>query len=109
MAMAIAWRQLGRGETEGNNRGAWVREYRRDSKPEAWCAAFVSWCYELAWAVMNGFSGWTRTPDDIQDMCPLKRCHGAIRLVKEVNKLRRVAVPEPGDLALWDWGGGKGH
>lgn len=109
LALHIALMQRGRGETEGNNAGPWVSEYRRDSKREAWCAAFCCWCYELAWARLNGFQKWGAVSDEVQDLCPLKRSHGAIRLCKEVNKLVQIAVPEPGDLALWDWGKGKGH
>lgn len=100
-ALEIAIAQIGRGEQGRNNAGQWVREYRRDDKEEAWCAAFVSWCYELAWAQLNGFEKWSAMPRAEQKACPLKRSSGAKRLCKP---LKLVGVPEQGDIALWNRG-----
>lgn len=100
-ALEIAISQIGRGESGANNSGPWVREYRRDDKAEAWCAAFVCWCYELAWAQFFGYAKWLDAPLNLRKSCPLKRRHGAKRLCAG---LQRVLNPEPGDLALWHRG-----
>ncbi len=103
-ALEIAMLQIGRGETEANNKGPWVREYRRDEKAEAWCAAFISWCYELAWARINGFEKWAELPKDLKKRCPLKRSHGAKRLYKSLTKVPDGYKPEIGDIACWHRG-----
>lgn len=108
-AAQVASEQKGRGENcphrdakgkplRHNNCGPWVETYRRDKKREAWCAAFVSWCYETAWIRQHGYQKWTDTPLEVRKACPLKRSSGARRLCEP---LKKVDSPQVGDIALW--------
>ncbi len=109
-AVEIAISQIGRGETDRNNSGVWVREYLRSEAPQAWCAGLVSWVYELAWARQLGYDKWLDAPKAVRQACPLKRSHGARRLFTSLP--RRPHGPEVGDIACWSrgaLGSGLGH
>jgi hypothetical protein len=92
-ALTVANRELGNGEETGNNRGPDVRRYRGDAVAAAWCAAFVSWCYEQA-------------ARDLSNMkLPFARSHGAKKLYKNIGKAGSfVSRPLPGDVVCWDRG-----
>lgn len=91
-ALRIARAEMGQGETEGNNAGPAVRKYRKDSTAAAWCAAFLSWCFEQAC-------------EELGLEMPFKRSHGAKRLYKNVWKAgSKHDTPQVGDLVCWDRG-----
>lgn len=91
-ALMLAQREKGNGESSGNNAGPDIRRYRGDSISAAWCAAFVSYCYEQAAAKLGV-------------AMPFKRSHGAKRLYRRIGKAGEfVKTPRPGDVVCWDRG-----
>jgi uncharacterized protein (TIGR02594 family) len=93
-AVNVARSEVGKGEAGSNNHGPDVVRYRRGvDDGGAWCAAFVSYCLEEA-ALKLGIK------------CPVKRSHGAKRLVGNVIKAGGVHLPTPeiGCLVLWHRG-----
>ena len=97
-ALKIATENIGKGEEGGNNSGPFVemlhgKEFDEDNDDDgAWCAAFVSWCSELACKKMG-----------IQ--MPFKRSGGAKALYKRISKAGSIVDdPLPGDVVCWDRG-----
>ena len=97
-ALEIARREIGYGEEGGNNSGMHVAKYHRiaddgnDDDDGAWCAAFVSYCFEEG-AKQIGIE------------MPFKRSGGAKRLFSNVTVTgANVQDPRPGDVVLWDRG-----
>lgn len=92
--VAIAQGQIGVCEQpRGSNRGPQVDQYLASvgiNFAAAWCAAFVYWCHQQA-----GVSGVPKT-GGVLDMW---------------NKApgNRVTQPQPGDVVIFDYGGGTGH
>ncbi len=93
-ALMVARQELGRGELGTNNGGFDVVRYRRGvDDNSAWCAAFMSFCIEEGAA-------------SLKRPCPVKRSHGAKRLIARVLDAdgTRIMLPEVGSLALWHRG-----
>lgn len=97
-AVEIAIGEIGHGETEGNNRGEWIRCYCAPATDgHEWCAAFAGWCYEQA-------SRRHAIP------LPFKRSLGAKRLGKNVGAVGKLwttndaSKARPGDLIVWHRG-----
>ena len=97
-ALAVAAANIGRGEEGGNNSGPFVemlhgKEYDGDDDNDgAWCAAFVSWCFEKACAEMK-------------KVMPFKRSGVAKVLWRRIGEAGSfVDQPEAGDVVCWDRG-----
>ena len=92
-ALEIAVDQIGLGELGENNRGKHVVRYKNGNDTGgAWCASFVSWCFEEA-ARQLGFE------------LPFERSDGAKRLRKNVGRFGSfVKDPQPGDIICWHRG-----
>ena len=92
--VAVAQSQLGvHVRPRGSNKGPEVNKYLASVSinfPAAWCTAFVYWCHEQA-----GISGVPKTG-------------GALDMWNKAPK-NRVTHPQPGDVVIFDYGGGKGH
>lgn len=90
----IARSQLGVSEQpHGSNKGPEVDQYLACvgiHSPAAWCAAFVVWTHLQA-GVTN-----------------IARTGGVLDLYNKSPE-NRVKNPEPGDVVIFDYGGGKGH
>lgn len=83
---------------KGSNSGPEVEIYLKSvglGKGYAWCMAFVYWC-----AVQASTKSSTANP--------LKKTGGVLDQWNSRPALR-VEVPEPGDIFIMDFGGGKGH
>ncbi len=110
-ALAVAIEELGKGETEGNNRGADIRRYLAgfvDSKGRqvrdggAWCGAFASFAYRTA-------------GERSRLVVPFELHTGAKRLGRNMGAAGRLFTDpddaQPGDLILFhrgppgDWRG----
>ena len=97
-ALRIAISEIGNGEVGGNNSGPHIARYKGiadDGDPDddgAWCASFVSWCFESA-AKARGIQ------------LPFRKSHGAKRLFKNIGESGEyVTNPKPGDVVCWDRG-----
>jgi len=97
-ALEVAVENLGKGEEGGNNSGEFVEMLHNknyDGDPDddgAWCAAFVSFCFETACSRLG------------IDM-PFRRSTGAKSLYRKIGAAGEfVQVPEPGDVVCWDRG-----
>ena len=97
-ALEVAIENIGKGEEGGNNSGEFVemlhqRDYDGDPDDDgAWCASFVSWCFEQASKELN------------VDM-PFQRSSGAKSLYRKIGASGEfVDSPEPGDVVCWDRG-----
>lgn len=98
----VAKKNLGYGETGGNNRGLFIRAIGGKEGQE-WCATFAGYCYERAYEMAK------------QPM-PFERSQGAKRLVKNLGAVGYLtkpdrALPLVGDLVCWSRGvlGWTGH
>ena len=98
LALSIAVDNIGNGEEGGNNSGPFVEKLHlkswdgNDDDDGAWCAAFVSWCFEEACRRL-----------DI-DM-PFRRSGSAKRLWKNIKSAgSEPSSPAPGDVVCWDRG-----
>lgn len=89
----VACSQLGvEEEPHGSNRGPEVDQYLAAvgiNFAAAWCAAFVVWCHQQA-----GVN--------------IPKTGGVLDLWNKAEN-NRVSTPEPGDVVIFDYGGGKGH
>lgn len=99
--IATASREVGKGERFKNNDGPDVKRYRGAKGGKgAWCAAFVSYCIEVA-------------SKKLGIPVPLKRSHGARQLFRwALNGTRPLQKPEKGMLVFWNRGvagSWKGH
>lgn len=105
-AFEIALRELGLGEEGSNNKGPAVLKYRRGHDTTgAWCAAFISWCFEEAAIELGLTLEW-------------KRSNGAKRLFKNLKRYgitvdwKDTGNLLPGDVICWNRGkegSWKGH
>jgi hypothetical protein len=113
-ALRVAVDNLGQGEVGGNNSGPFVemlhgKKYDGDSDDDgAWCAAFMSFCFESA-------------ADGLGVELPFLRSGGAKRLYRNASNAGRSVEPsvpgfensaQPGDLVCWHRGdptGWQGH
>jgi hypothetical protein len=97
LAICAARKELGHGESEGNNLGPDVVRYRGGQGGSgSWCAAFVSYAYEQA-------------AEQIALRMPFERSHGARQLTRRIAAVGRwldldVEVPQPGDVICWPRG-----
>ncbi len=82
----VAQSQLGNGELTANNSGKYVRLYTKREEPLPWCAGFVSYVLEKASAGVSY----------------------TLRAKTFLTYGDKVAVPEPGDIAVYTRKGG-GH
>ncbi|PSK93420.1 CHAP domain-containing protein [Taibaiella chishuiensis] len=95
---AIGELKAGAGEIGGNNRGKWVKKYLDPTglkEGNAWCAAFLSWCFLQA------------AGGDKSKM-PFRYTAGARDLFNQLkNKGLAIKdsgpayVPQPGDIVAW--------
>lgn len=89
---AIGELNQGAGEIGGNNRGPWVKKYHNGlaAQGDAWCAAFVSWCY-------------SQTPAGI----PFNYSVGARDILRQFKAAgwahppQEIYSPLPGDIVVW--------
>ena len=97
-ALAFAVSEIGHGEEGGNNSGQYVEAYKGmvfdgdDDDDGAWCAAFVSWCFQRAASALGV-------------ELPFQLSQGAkalFKLISEAGEL--VSHPQPGDVVCWDRG-----
>ena len=98
-ALEIAKSQLYVREKTGKNDGKEVEAYLRsvDLPPGyAWCVAFGYWCFDTA-------------ANELSIPNPMFRTAGVLRLWNNTPVSRRVTDPQPGDVGIMDFGGGKGH
>ena len=98
LALSVAIENIGNGEEGGNNSGEFVemlhgKEFDgNDDDDGAWCASFVSWCFEQAC-------------DRLEIEMPFKRSGGAKTLWKNVGNAGSFPTdPAPGDVVCWDRG-----
>lgn len=94
--LVIAASEVGAAEVPpGSNWGPRVQEYLGSvgiAFPAAWCAAFVVWCHQQA--------GITTIP----------KTGGVLDLWNKAAANRVTQPqPQPGDVFIMDFGGGKGH
>ena len=97
-ALLVAVEQLGRGESGGDNSGEFVEMLHgktfdgNDDDDGAWCAAFVSWCFEKACA-------------ESEMTMPFKRSGVAKSLFRRIGNAGSFpSVPASGDVVCWDRG-----
>lgn len=98
--VALARKEIGRGETEGNNQGEDIDKYRSAlgkgiGGTGSWCGALVSWL------ILNGAMMLGRSE------CPVKLSHGARALFRQVVAAGQLVPYEdvqPGDIVLFDRG-----
>ncbi|MGE0025691.1 MAG: CHAP domain-containing protein [Thermoleophilia bacterium] len=94
-ALPFARAELGvKEDPAGSNDGPRVRVFRLGHRREPWCADFGEWALEQA--------GWER-PDWNWSFCPswleaARKCRRGMRLLTSSER------PQPGDIALYDWG-----
>lgn len=98
--IAVAETQLGVQEVPKNsNSGPDVEKYLASvklGKGYSWCMAFVYWCVNKACieaAIPN----------------PLIATGGVLAQWNKIDKKYKVTMPQPGDIFILDFGGGKGH
>lgn len=99
----VALEYVGRGETEGNNRGPFIDTlFGRASRGQNWCAAFVSHCLSM--------SGWGRPRWRGRPTFGAKRIakqlvagHGATWVYEPKRKgpPLRIGQPRAGDIVVW--------
>jgi cell wall-associated NlpC family hydrolase len=101
-ALAEAVRQLGVHESPpGSNRTAFGRWFGVDGVP--WCAIFVSYCYARG-AGVTVCRGWHGAGVNPRGVAYVPTLEAWLRATG--RWLARSAVPQPGDLAVFDWDGG---
>lgn len=97
--LEIAITQLGVQEIPKNsNAGPAVEKYLKSvglGKGYAWCMAFMYWCTKEA-AAQNGV------------LNPLFKTAGVLAMHNKERNLI-VAIPQPGDIFIMDYGKGQGH
>ena len=90
--VAVAEKELGYVETPaGSNRTKYGKWFGVDGV--AWCAMFVSWCYDKA-GLPLGNIGYTKG---------FAGCQSAHKYFSKNGLL--VTDPQPGDIVLFDWNG----
>lgn len=98
LQFAISELKAGAGEVGGNNRGPWVKKYLSPtglSEGNAWCAAFVSWCFLQA-------------SDGDRNKMSYNYTAGARNLYNQLKSKglsfdsnNSNQIPQPGDIATW--------
>lgn len=97
--VALAQRELGVGETGGNNESDRIREYRTATAgakdtPGPWCAYFVSWLAKNAGAPIGAGGNGT-------GYVPTLEAWG-----KQTDRfIEHGTRPQPGDIVIFDWSG----
>lgn len=96
----LAQRELGVGETGGNNESTRIREYRTatagaENTPGPWCAYFVSWLAKNAGAPIGANGNGT-------GYVPTLEAWG-----KQTNRFVEFGSqrPQAGDIVIFDWSG----
>jgi uncharacterized protein (TIGR02594 family) len=96
----LAQSEIGVSETGGNNEGTRIREYRSatagaENTPGPWCAYFVSWLAKNAGAPVGAGGNGT-------GYVPTLEAWG-----RQENRYQDFSAgrPQPGDIAIFDWGG----
>lgn len=85
--VAIAQKEIGCGETKGNNNGPDIKRYMQGREGLPWCAGFVSYCLKK----------------DGQPYPYMLRARDFLKIGKRTDK------PEPGDLMVLSRGRDAGH
>jgi hypothetical protein len=107
----VAMSNIGFGETEGNNRGRFIRALGGIDGQE-WCAVFAGYCYRRAFDKLK-----MRQPEWLYRR-PWVPEPGAKRLTKNLGRVGRIWAPDhdfpearPGDLVCFTRGilGWQGH
>lgn len=98
--VALAQREIGVGETSGNNDSPRIREYRSatagaQDTPGPWCAYFVSWLAKEAGAPIGAGGNGTGYVPTLEAW---GRQQGRFA---DVDSYR----PAPGDIVIFDWAG----
>jgi hypothetical protein len=97
-SLEVARTQLGVREATGHNDGAAVESYLRAvslGKGYAWCQAFVYWCFNQAAKALG-----------VEN--PTAKTAGVLDHWTKTKGLKTKS-PQPGDVFIMDFGGGKGH
>lgn len=99
-ALEIAVSQIGVEEAAGHkNTGKDVEKYlaRVGLGPGySWCMAFDYWCFDEA-------------AEAIGVKNPLYKTGGVLEQWRQRKDKYRATIPQPGDIFIMDYGGGKGH
>ena len=105
----VAERNLGYGETEGNNRGRFIRAIGGKDGQE-WCATFAGYCYERAFEEVGLPMSFARS-QGAKRLCKNLGAVGYIDRLEEPRSGVPLGVPLVGDLACWSRGtlGWTGH
>lgn len=96
MVVRVAMEELGKGESEANNKGPDIRKYAAPNPDGGeWCAYFAGWCWEEACRRAGVPMPFSRSP-------------GAKRIVKNMGSVGRMFTDpfkaKPGDLLAWHRG-----
>jgi surface antigen len=98
-ALGVAETQIGKHEDpKGSNWGHPVQDYLLSvgiTFPAAWCMAFVYWCFK-------------QVGNDQSYRNPLYKT-GGVMVQWSVSAKYRVKDPQPGDVFIMSFDGGKGH
>ncbi len=101
-------------EPPGSNGGRRVEEYQRTvgvAKGDAWCVAFVFWCFKQAAAdlgVMNPMANECRT-GGVLDLWNRARRAAKVKTITTGAALDNPGVLRPGMVFIIETGGGRGH
>ena len=97
-ALNVAISQIGQGEEGGNNSGPFVEMLKHqkydgnDDDDGAWCASFVSWCFEQAY-------------QELGSPMPFAYSEGAKKIYNNVGGAGSFPEkPAAGDVVCWDRG-----
>jgi len=98
-ALTVAIEELnqGAGEVGGNNRGPFVRKYLEPAgldEGNAWCAAFVSWCFYKA-------SGEDRDVMPFQYTAMARDLRMQFKRKGWAHEPNSDYIPVPGDIVVW--------
>lgn len=104
----IARNEIGVSEVPpGSNRGPVVEEYLNGvglGPGNAWCAAFVYWCYDQASAKLNRENPLVRTAGCMEHW---RNTRGV--KIKSADAINNPSLIKPGAIFIINSGGGKGH
>lgn len=98
LAAAIGELKSGAGEVGGNNRGPWVKKYLQPAglgEGNAWCAAFLSWCFLQAVGGNKAAMPFTYTAGARNLFNQLKNKGLAVKSTDTAY------IPQPGDIVAW--------
>jgi len=108
--LEIAQAEIGKGESEGNNKGEAIRRYAQGKDDQPWCASFVSYCLNEAGITELGYpvaakviwnkgrkAGWQVNEPQVGDLICFWResphsWQGHVGIVKEVKSSEILTI-----------------